>query len=657
MSKELSSVLELLKNKKLVQAEKECSQLIQKVEPNHDMHNIYAVILFQLKKYDDAIFEWEKAISLKPNYHFGYNNLGNAFLLKNDLNQALKNYNKAIEINPKYYEAIYNKANIFLKLKNFSNAIKYYNETLALNNKYISAYQGKALVYKKIEKFNEAITEWQNIINIDPKNDNAYVQKGDLLFDKQNLNDALTCYEKAYQINPEKPFLLGSIIHTKTKMCEWNGLNEIIQELKLKANKKNKVTPPYTALTLFDDPLIHFNISKTWAEEHKQNQDFEFQKPLKKNKKIKIGYFSADFRTHAMGHLMVKMLEVHNREEFEIYGFYFGSTISDNDLLAKRIKSTFDKFYDITFKNDTEVVNLCKDLGIDIAIDFMCYTGNHNRFGIFAQRCAPLQINFLGYPGTSGSRNMDYIVLDDKLLCEENEKFFSEKLIILPDTYQPNEDKKKIDDVVSTKKDHNLPNSAFVFGCFNSHQKIMPNIFEAWMRILKRNNESVLWLINDNEISKKNLKVFADKKGVNPERILFADHLPFDQHLSRLKLVDLVLDTFPYNAHTTCSDALRVGIPVLTLKGKSFASRVATSLLTSMNLSELITDKLQDYEEMAFKISKDLNMFEKLKDKISENEIKSNVFKPDIYTKKIEESYKKVYQNYINGLEPKNFKL
>ena len=657
MSKELSTVLELLKNKKFISAEKKCLLLIKKVKPNYDLHNIYAVILFQLKKYDNAIIEWQKAIKLKPDYYFGYNNLGNAFLLKNDIDQALQSYENAIKIKPDYYEAIYNKANIFLKLKDFSNALKFYDEVLLLKKDYIAAYQGKAIIYKKVEKFNQAIDEWQKIINLSPRNENAYVQKGDLLFDKNKLKEALNCYEKAYEINSSKPFLLGSIIHTKTKMCEWNGLDKIIEDLKFKTQKNDKVSSPYTTLTIFDDPSIHLNVSKIWADEHKKDNDYKFKKVIKKNKKIKVGYFSSDFRTHAMGYLMVKMLELHNREEFEIYGFYFGSSIKENDLLAKRIKNSFDKFFDITFKNDTEVAKLCQDLSLDIAVDFMGFTGNYNRFGVFVHRCAPIQINFLGYPGTSGSKFLDYIILDDKLLCDENKKFFSEKLIILPDTYQPNEDKKKIDDKISTKDSQNLPNSDFIFGCFNSHQKIMPEIFKTWMSILRQKKDSALWLLEDNEISENNLKGYAEKNGVNPERLIFAKHLPLDQHLPRLKHIDLVLDTFPYNAHTTCSDSLRMGIPVLTLKGKSFASRVGSSLLTSMKLPELITDNLKDYEEMALRISNNPETLKQLKVRISENKISSNVFKPQVYTHNIEKGYRKVYENYIDGQKPQNFKL
>ena len=659
MSKDFSIVLKLLKNKEFIKAEKECSILINKVNPSYELHNIYAVILFQLKKYDNAIIEWQKSIKLNSEYYYGYNNLGNAFLMKNDLDKALKNYDLAIKINPNYYEAIYNKANIFLKLKDFTNALNNYDRALSIKRDYVSAYEGKARVYKKIEKFNEAINEWQKIINLSPYYEKAYIEKANLLFDKDILEEALSYYKKAYDINPNKPFLLGNILYAKTRMCEWDGLEKVIEDIRLKIKQNIKVLLPYTSLTIFDDPSIHLNIAKIWAEEHIKKDHYIARKVEKKikKKKIKIGYFSADFRTHAMGHLMVKMLELHNRKEFEIYGFYFGPSIKESDKLAKRIKDSFDKFFDITLINDLEVANLSKNLGIDIAIDFMGFTGNYNRFGIFVQRPAPIQINFLGYPGTSGSKFLDYIVLDDKLLCDENKKFFSENTIVLPDTYQPNEEKKEIDKQNFTKRDLNLSDKNFIFGCFNSHQKITPDIFKVWMHILKQKNDSILWLLKDNKISEKNLKAYAEKNQINPNRLIFANYVSPDKHLSRLKVVDLVLDTFPYNAHTTCSDSLRMGIPVLTMKGKSFASRVAMSLLTSMNLPELVTDNLKDYEDLALKISNNPEILSKLKNKILKNKIVSNVFKPEVFTNNIEKSYKKIYQSYIDGLKPQSFKL
>jgi len=295
MSKEISTILNLLKNKELAQAEKKCLSLIKKVNPNYDLHNIFAIILFQLKKYDNAIVEWQKAIKLKPDYYFGYNNLGNAFLLKNDINQALKNYEEAIKINPDYYEAIYNKANILLRLKDFSNSLKYYDKVLSLKSDYVSAIQGKAIIFKKIERFNEAIDAWQKVIDLSPENENAYVQKGDLLFDKNKLKEALYCYEKAYQINPLKPFLLGSIIYTKTRMCEWEGLDEIISDLKLNIEKNIKTSPPYTLLTIVDDPSVHLKVSKIWADEHIKKENSEIKKFVKTKKKNKSRIFFCRF--------------------------------------------------------------------------------------------------------------------------------------------------------------------------------------------------------------------------------------------------------------------------------------------------------------------------------------------------------------------------
>lgn len=660
MSKEISEIVNLLKLKKLAEAEKKCIKLIKNVQENFEIINIYALILFQLKKYDEAILEWKKCIKLNPSYHFGFNNLGNVFLVQNNLDSALENYNKAIEINPNYYEALYNRGNIYLKRKDFTKALENYNKVISIKNDYAPAHQGKAIIYKKLLKFKEAINEWQKVFEINPRNTNALVQKADLLFDTNQLEEALKVYNKALIIDPNKPFLLGSIIHTKTKMCEWNNFNEDRSNLKKKILDDKKGSSPYTTLTIFDDPKIHFKAATVWAEEHikkKDQKDIKDFEKIKKDEKIKIGYYSADFRTHAMGHLLVRMFELHDKKKFEIYGFYFGPVVRENDDLSKRIIKSFDKFIDVTSKNDIEVAELSRSIGIDIAVDLMCFTGTHNRFGIFTQKCAPLQINFLGYPGTSGSNYINYIIVDKNLTSEDNKNFFSENLISLPDSYQPNEEKKKVSEKIFTKKELSLPESKFVFACFNSHQKIMPEMFEVWMKILRGKKDSILWLLEDNIFSHNNLKKEASKLEVDPKRIIFAKNLPLDQHLSRIGHTDLFLDTYPYNAHTTCSDALREGLPVLTLRGKSFASRVASSLLTTMNLQDLITSNYEDYEKLALKISNDSAYLENIKEKIKKSKLETNLFKSDIFTKNLENGYLKIFQNYINGNKTKNFDL
>ncbi len=446
MSKEISEIVELLKSNKLIEAEKKCLKLTENIKNNLELLNIYAVILFRLKKYDQAIDQWKKTTILDPKYFFGFNNLGNVYLIKDELDIALKNYNIAIELKSNYYEAIYNKANIYLRLNNFTEAIEYFDKVLKIKNDYFQAHQGKAIAYKKLFKFKESIEEWQKVYQYNPGNTHALVQKGNLLFDTNRLDVALKAYTDAFQIEPEKPFLLGNIIHTKSKMCLWNNFEKDLSNFKKDILENKKVSSPYVTLTLFDDPKIHLAAAKVWSNEYLKKNNQEDNNDIIKNQKkdkIRIGYYSADFRTHAMGHLLVRMFELHNKEKFEIYGFYFGPTIEKDDELSKRIISSFDKYIDVSNKNDGEIVELTKSIGIDIAVDLMCFTGNFNRFGIFTKKCAPLQINFLGYPGTSGSNFIDYIIIDKKLISDENKNYFSEKLIFLPDSYQPNEEEKK----------------------------------------------------------------------------------------------------------------------------------------------------------------------------------------------------------------------
>ena len=280
-----------------------------------------------------------------------------------------------------------------------------------------------------------------------------------------------------------------------------------------------------------------------------------------------------------------------------------------------RLKKSFDKFYYLKEKSDQEILNLVRDLNIDIAVDLMahCNNGMENRFGIFARGCAPIQINFLGYPGTSGSKSIDYIIADKTTIPIENQKFFTEKIIYLPDTYQPNNENVKKTDKKFLRSDFGLTEDKFIFCCFNQHQKISPKIFNIWMNILKQNKDSLLWLLEDNILSKKNLLIEAEKRKVDKSRIVFSNRLSLEDHLERIKLADLFLDTYPYTAHTTCSDALRSGLPVLTLKGRTFASRVASSLLQSLGLKELITNSIVEYESLANEYCKILQKIKKLK--------------------------------------------
>ena len=657
MSNKLKELIDLYKSKKFVQAEKKCSDLLKKVKPNHELLNLYAVILFELKKYDQSILQLTKSIQIKPNYTQGYNSLGNVYFKKNDFETAIKNFDKAIELKPDYFEAISNKANALFKQKKYDLALQNYDFSIAINKNFLGAHEGKAKTLKVLQKINDTILSWLNVIKIDPLNIKAHMELGHLFLDQDILDKAVFHYEKVMSLSPKNEFIFGLFLLSKTKMCDWNNIDIFFENLKVDILNNKKVSTPYSNLTFFDDPEIHLKGAKMWAEEHINDKKIENIKLTKKKNKIRIGYFSADFRIHAMGHLLVRMFELHNKKDFEIYGFYFGPKIKLEDEISKRIINSFDKFIDITLLDEVEIAKISREMDIDIAIDLMCYTGSYNKFGAFTKRCAPLQVNFLGYPGTSGSKFIDYVIVDEKIVHDGNKDFFSEKLLILPDAYQPNEEEKKVSQKTTSKSDYGLPEDKFIFACFNSHQKILPKTFDSWCKILKNKSDSILWLLKDNNYSEKNLKREAEIRDINPERIVFAKHVNLEEHLARLKLVDLFLDTFPYNAHTTCSDALRSGVPVLTIEGKSFASRVAASLLSVMNLDELIVTTNEEFEKKAIDISNDLDGLKILKEKVINSKSNSNLFKTDIFTSNLEKSYKAIYENYIEGKEPRDFKL
>ena len=657
MNKDLEKLFDFYKKKDFLKAEKQCKNILKKIKPNFEVYNIYAVILYELRKFDDAIINWKKAIEINTDYFFGYNNLGNVYLKKNEIDKAITNYDKAISIKSDYFEAYHNRGNAYSKINNIKKALQDYNSALAIKYDYVASIKSRNEIYKKQKNFTQALLELDKILIYEPNNINVFLDKADILFDLNKLDEALNNYSRALEIKSEPSFALGNFIHTKTRMCEWNNFEKEILELEKKLQNNIKSSPPYPITTLFDSPELQFNCANLWQNQYTTIHKKNFKFNIKKNNKIKLGFFSADLRTHAMGHLMVRMFELHDKDKFELHGFYFGPELNVNDILQNRIIKCFDSFNNIGLLNDLEASNLAKNKEIDIAIDCMGYTGNDNRFGIFLNRAAPIQVNFLGYPGTSGSESMDYIVADRTLISAEDQKYYSEKIIYLPDTYQPNEENKEILETDLSRKKIGLPENKFIFCCFNSHQKINPKMFLTWANILKQKKNSVLWLLKDNQFSEKNLKSFLYNQGLDPERLIFADHVPLNQHLARLKFADLLLDTYPYNAHTSCSDALRMDLPIVTLKGRSFASRVAASLINSIKMSELVTSDYNEYEKLALKICNDKNYFDKIKKKIKQNKKNSNLFNTSVYTKNIEQTYQIIYSRNLKKELPENIEL
>jgi predicted O-linked N-acetylglucosamine transferase (SPINDLY family) len=346
---------------------------------------------------------------------------------------------------------------------------------------------------------------------------------------------------------------------------------------------------------------------------------------------------------------MAGLFEQHNKDKFELFAISFGPATKDE--MQQRLALSFDQFVEVQNRTDKDIAALCRSLEIDIAIDLKGFTQD-SRVGIFSHRAAPIQVNYLGYPGTMGTDYIDYLIADKVLIPEASAPYFTEKIVYLPNSYQVNDAKRRISDTVFIREELGLPASGFVFCCFNNNYKIMPDTFDSWMRILQRVDGSVLWLFEDNPTAALNLRKEADLRGVNPERLVFAPRLPLAEHLARHRAADLFIDTFPYNAHTTASDALWAGLPVLTRTGESFASRVAASLLIAIDLPELITSTQEEYDALAIALATHPERLLAVKQKLARNRLTTPLFDTGLFTQHIEDAYTQMYQRYHAGLEP-----
>jgi predicted O-linked N-acetylglucosamine transferase (SPINDLY family) len=537
-------------------------------------------------------------------------------LKENNLHSALSSFQDALKNNPEYYEAHYNVGSIFMLLNNINGAITSYNNALDINPNYVDALYNRANVFLKLGKYQNAIKDFDNAMSVDP----------------------------------QYPDLLASYTGAKMQLCDWENYNTNKESLKDGVLVNNVICSPFRLLSLFDSPELHLHAACSFA-----NSEMPFDNSLGKigfplkNNKIKIGYFSADFHNHATSYLMAEIFELHDNKNFEIYAFSFGPNY--NDEMRERIIKACHKFIDVANKSDYEIALLSRDLKINIAIDLKGFTGGQ-RCGIFAKRCAPIQINYLGYPGTLGSDVYDYIIADKIIIPTDQQINYIEKIIYLPNCYQPNDSKRIISNIKTTKSDHNIPLDSFVFCSFNNTYKILPEIFIVWLKILKAKSNSVLWLIDDNFTAVNNLKRFASDYGISPERVIFAKRTDLPTHLERHIHADLFLDTFPYNAHTTASDSLWAGLPVLTCSGQSFASRVSASLLTSCGLPNFITNSFIDFEYKAIEFSNNPKIINQAKYFLKNNNTKSALFNSKLYTLNLEKAYLVVYENYLNKLKP-----
>jgi predicted O-linked N-acetylglucosamine transferase (SPINDLY family) len=434
-------------------------------------------------------------------------------------------------------------------------------------------------------------------------------------------------------------------------LCDWNNFDALIHKITERILNQQTIVTPFVILALIDKPEIHKQSTKIYIErEYPANTILTTILKYSKHQKIRIGYFSADFREHAVSYLTAELFESHDRDQFQIFAFSFGPNTSDK--LKTRLENGFDQFFDVQNKTDLEVALLARHFEIDIAVDLGGLTANC-RTGIFAFRAAPIQLSYIGYLGTMGTDYYDYLIADPVIIPKDYQQYYSEKIVYLP-SYQVNDTKREVSEKKFTRSELGLPDSGFVFCCLNNTYKITPSTFDSWMRILLIVEGSVLLLLETNQKSKDNLKKEAEARGVNADRLIFVKILPQHEYLARYRIADLFLDSWPYNAGTTASDALRMGLPLVTLIGKSFASRMAASLLNSVGLPELITLTPETYESLAIELATNPQKLADIKTKLANNLSTCLLYNTKLFTQHIESAYQVIYQRYQDDLAPDN---
>ena len=605
-----------------------------------------------LKRYDEAIAHYDKALNLKPNYAEAWSNKGNVLEKLKLYDEAIAHYDNALNLKPNYAEAWSNKGWALHHLKRIDDAIAHYDRALSINHNYVIGWCNKGWALHELGLFDEAIAHYDKALNLKPNYAEAWSNKGNALHELKRYDEAITHYDKALSLKPDIDWIAGDLLHTKMKICDWSGLADSLKTVSKKVMEGKKFSTPFGMLYLSDDISLHKKSSEVYVK-HRYPCNDALGPILKyaNKEKIRVAYFSADFHNHATGYLIAELFELHDKNQFELIGFSFGPIT--NDDMRIRLEKSFNKFIEVGGLSDVEIAKLSRDLNIDIAIDLKGFT-QHSRTGIFANRAAPIQVNYLGYPGTMGADYIDYIIADKILIPVYLQSFYKEKVVYLPHSYQVNDRKRVISNKQFTRSELGLPEKGFIFCCFNNNYKILPSTFAGWMRILKIVEDSFLWLLQDNAWVINNLKNEAQKQGVDPNRLLFADRMPPPEHLARHCQADLFLDTFPYNAHTTASDALWTGLPILTLMGQSFASRVTASLLTAISLQELITDTQEKYEALAIELAMNPQKLLDIKFKLANTRLSSPLFDTPLFTKHVESAYIQMYDVYKANLPSDN---
>jgi predicted O-linked N-acetylglucosamine transferase (SPINDLY family) len=625
------------------------------IAPNAAAFNNRGNALRDLKRFDEALASFDGALALDPANRLLRLNRTLVLLGMSRFDEALTASGQLLKEQADDPRLHHNHGKALEGLLRLEEALESQKRAIALASQFAEAHFACGELLTKMARHEEALESYDRALSIAPDFPDALYNRGNLLWLKfHRLGAARKDLEKAFRLDPERPYLKGDLVQLNVELCDWNRLADNVDGLTKGIRQGHRIVRPTIYQALSSSPADLQRASMIYAQDR-----FPAQTPLvrghaRRPGKIRLGYLGGEFREHAMALLMVGLYEHHDRSKFEVIAFDVGW--NDGSPLRKRLEASFDKWVDLSHLTDRQRAERIRDEDIDILVNIIGYFQSEP-MGVFAYRPAPVQVSFLGYPATLGAHYIDYLIADRIVIPEEEQRFYTEKIVYLPDTYWANDSKRLIADTVPSRSNCGLPDQGFVFCNFNHIYKLTPDTFALWMGILKATGNSVLWMLESNDEFAPRLRSEAEKLGVAGERLIFAPPVPPAEHLARIKLADLSLDSLPYNAHTTACDCLWVGVPILTLRGSTFPGRVAASLLEAMGLPELIRENPADYREAAQKLAGDAATLESIRRKLWQNRLTTPLFDTARFCRHIEAAYEAMSERSQRGEAPHGFSV
>lgn len=606
-----------------------------------------------LGHFAEALSDYERALALRPDFAPALVNRAAAQKDLERYDEALHGYDAVLARFPNQPEALTNRTAVLNELGRYDEALASADRAVAAMPRYHEAWHNRGVALVALKRYDEAIASYTRAIAAAPAFAPAYQGRASALGHLRAYDEALADYEKAFALDPDLPFVEGSVVHAKLHCARWDGFAEASARLAAHVREGRRASEPLSFVAVGERVEDQLACGRTWNERHYPAA----REPLWRGERyahgrIRVAYLSADFHDHATAFLMAEVFERHDRARFETIAVSWGP--DTGTPLRGRLEKAFTAFVDVRGQGDEEVARMLREREIDIAVDLKGYTFDA-RLGILAHRPAPVQVTHLGFPGTLGAPYIDYFIGDATVAPAAALAQYAEQVVWLPDCYQPNDRQRVIAATTPSRAVQGLPAQGFVFCSFNNNYKIVPRQFDAWMRVLRAVEGSVLWLLEGNAVAPANLRREAEARGVAGERLVFAPRLPLAEHLARHRLADLFLDTLPCNAHTTASDALWAGLPVLTCLGGTFAGRVAGSLVRAAGLPELAVATPGQYEAVAVQLAREPGTLASLRQRLADHRLTCALFDSERYTRHLETAYATMHGRAQRGEAPAAF--